>query len=103
MTIRIAAIVVIETDDGRLTGATRSGVAGLRDAVIAGLPGLSRVIGIMSEPEARLMLGAHVTAMRAAGVTPDEFAAAAADFATAEKAAFAPSPAPARRRGQRLH
>lgn len=63
---QIVAMVVLETDDVRIRPCADT--AGLRSAVVAALPGLSRVIAIMSEPEARLMIGAHMIAAQESGL-----------------------------------
>lgn len=63
---QIVAMVVLETDDVRLC--PFADAVALRAAVVAALPGLSRVIAVMSEPEARLMIGAHMMASAASGL-----------------------------------
>lgn len=63
---QIVAMVVLETDDVRVCPFADATL--LRSAVVEALPSLSRVIAIMSEPEARLMIGAHLMAAEASGL-----------------------------------
>jgi hypothetical protein len=76
MTRQIVAMVVLEVEDPLLC--PRTDVAVLRAAVVAALPGLSRVMAIMGESEARLMMGAHQMALQASGMTGGDFATATA-------------------------
>lgn len=69
----LAVMVLIETDDPtlfpeNLDNSTIRAVKRLRDAVVRALPGLSRVVALMSEPEARLMFAAHKMACEQAGI-----------------------------------
>lgn len=62
---KIVALVVLDTDDPALLDRTLPrGTAGphLRARVIEALPDLSRVMALMSEGEATLMLSAHAMA-----------------------------------------
>jgi hypothetical protein len=65
----IVALVVLNTDDPRLDPqhldvSTKEATAALRQAVIDALPSLSRVVQVLPESEARLMLRAHDIALR---------------------------------------
>jgi hypothetical protein len=69
----LAVMIVIETEDARLfpenmDNATVAATQALRAAVIDALPGLSRVVAVMDEEEARLMVSAHAMAARQAGL-----------------------------------
>jgi hypothetical protein len=70
-TRRIAALVLIETDDPRLfpdniSVGTVAETAALRQAVIENLPKVARVIFLAEENTAELMALAHEAAMQAA-------------------------------------
>lgn len=65
--VTLVATVIIETDDPRLCPATinPNDRDGLRQAVLAALPTINRVIAIQSEADAQLMFFAHDKAKRA--------------------------------------
>lgn len=54
---KLVALVTIELDDPAPDSTPR-----LREAIIAALPSLSRVLGVMPEHEAAVMLSAHSAA-----------------------------------------
>ena len=69
----IACMVLIETDNPVLLYPevalrTVEGTKALRQAVIDGLPGLTRVIHVMSEESARFMSMAHEHALKSSGL-----------------------------------
>lgn len=69
----IACMVLIETDNPLLIDPaealqTAEGTLALRQAVIDGLPHLTRVIHVMSEESARFMSMAHEYAMKTSGL-----------------------------------
>jgi len=58
----IVALVLLHSDDPRLRDidvSTKAATASLRQAVIDALPSLTRVVAVLPESEARLMLRAH--------------------------------------------
>lgn len=70
---RLAVMVIIETDDERLAPetidlSTAAKTAAIRRAVVANLPNLTRVVMVMPEEAARLMLFAHNQAARESGL-----------------------------------
>jgi hypothetical protein len=72
--MKIAAMVIIETDDPLLDPdhidvSTASKAAALRAALVTALPGLERVVMVMDEDTAKLMCLAHDVASEAAGLT----------------------------------
>jgi hypothetical protein len=70
----IAVMVLIETDDptlqpGNLDTTTAQAVARLRQKIINALPDLRRVVCVMDEEQARVMMLAHNMAMLKSGAT----------------------------------
>lgn len=68
----IAVMVLIETDDPRLDPSTinvntTKATATLRQAVIDNLPSLTRVVAVMPEENARLMMSTHDLLSEAVG------------------------------------
>lgn len=69
----LAVMVIIETDDPRLDPdtidvSTVDATIALRSAVIDNLASLTRVVMVLHEPEAHLMVRAHAIAARSAGL-----------------------------------
>jgi hypothetical protein len=70
--IKLSVMVLIETEDSRLFPenidvSTAANTARLRRAVIENLPLVTRIVAVMGEEEARLMMAAHHHAMRQSG------------------------------------
>jgi hypothetical protein len=66
----MAVVVLIETDDPRIgpeNMSTAGDVARMRKAVIENLPRLTRVVAVMPEEMAGMMMEAHEMAMSLAG------------------------------------
>lgn len=69
----LAVMTIIETEDARLFPenldvSTLDAVQATRAAVIANLPNVRRVVVLMDEEEARLMLAAHALAAERSGL-----------------------------------
>ena len=70
----LAVIVLVETDDPALQASnidvrTVTGVSKLRRAVVKALPKLTRVVAVMDEEQARIMMMAHDRAVRESGAS----------------------------------
>lgn len=65
----IAAMVVIEIDPDKIDVSTAGGASALRKTVLDNLCNVRRVVAIMTEDEAQLMLTAHDAALRSFGGT----------------------------------
>lgn len=68
----IAILVTVETDDARLTDPKHHTRDDVRAACLAALHNNPRIVAIMPENEARLMMHAHDLAARAAGASGAE-------------------------------
>jgi hypothetical protein len=73
----LVALVTIETDDPVLVTPDIRQRAAVRAAVVAALPNLVRVIALMPEPEAWLMVNAHLIASQQANATEIDYVATA--------------------------
>jgi hypothetical protein len=63
----IAALVLIEMDPDTFDVSTAGSTAALRKAVLDNLCNATRLVAVMTEDEARLMMAAHEAGLRALG------------------------------------
>jgi hypothetical protein len=63
----IAAIVIIDMDPETIDVSSAGSTAALRKAVLDNLCNTTRLVAVMTEDEARLMLAAHDAGLRAIG------------------------------------
>jgi hypothetical protein len=63
----IAALVIIDMDPETIDVSSAGSTAALRKAVLDNLCNTTRLVAVMTEDEARLMLAAHDAGLRAIG------------------------------------